>query len=188
MNYIEIVAAILGIASVYFIIKQKIWAFPLGIMMASLYIFVFYNAKLYSDMLLQIFYVFLQTWAWIQWSKGNNDGKLLVSWLDPKYQYLCLVLLVLGAYLLGTFMYKQTDAALPYIDASLTASSLVAQGLLTYKKIENWIIWIIADIVYVFVYMERQLPYTAALYAIFLLMAIAGLREWLQVWRKTNNN
>lgn len=180
MSYIELIAAALGLVSVWLTVKQNIWCFPVGIVMVILYAGVFYEAKLYSDMILQILYVILQVYGWYQWSKGKTDNSIAVSWLSNAQRFGCLAVGIVGSAVLGTFMYQQTDAAFPYIDASTTAMSLVAQGLMTYKKIENWILWITADIIYVFVYWERNLPVTAILYALFLIMASIGLYEWLK--------
>lgn len=179
MSSIELIAVLLGLISVGLTVRQHIACFPVGIVMVILYAYVFYGAKLYSDMLLQIIYVILQVWGWYQWTKGsNNNNALPVSWLNNPQRTASFLAIAITTLLLGTFMYRQTDAALPYIDASTTAISLAAQGMMTYKKIDNWILWIIADIVYVFVYIERSLPLTAALYAVFLVMAIVGLWTW----------
>jgi nicotinamide mononucleotide transporter len=180
MSLIELIAAALGLVSVWLTVRQNIWCFPIGIVMVALYAYVFYEAKLYSDMLLQLIYVVLQVWGWYQWKKGDEQQNLPITWLNNGQRLLALATVLLATAALGTFMFRQTDAAFPYIDASLTATSLVAQGLMTYKKIENWVLWIIADIVYVFVYWQRDLPITAVLYAIFLVMASVGLYEWIR--------
>jgi nicotinamide mononucleotide transporter len=184
MSLIELIAAALGLVSVWLTVRQNIWCFPIGIVMVTLYAYVFYDAKLYSDMLLQIIYVVLQVWGWYQWKKGDEQQNLPITWLNNGQRLLALATVLLATAALGTFMFRQTDAAFPYIDASLTATSLVAQGLMTYKKIENWVLWIIADIVYVFVYWQRDLPITAVLYAIFLVMASVGLYEWIRERRR----
>ncbi len=184
MSLIELIAAALGLVSVWFTVRQNIWCFPIGIVMVTLYAYVFYDAKLYSDMLLQLIYVVLQVWGWYQWKKGDEQQNLPITWLNNGQRLLALATVLLATAALGTFMFRQTDAAFPYIDASLTATSLVAQGLMTYKKIENWVLWIIADIVYVFVYWQRDLPITAVLYAIFLVMASVGLYEWIRERRR----
>ncbi len=184
MSLIELIAAALGLVSVWLTVRQNIWCFPIGIVMVTLYAYVFYDAKLYSDMLLQLIYVVLQVWGWYQWKKGDEQQNLPITWLNNGQRLLALATVLLATAALGTFMFRQTDAAFPYIDASLTATSLVAQGLMTYKKIENWVLWIIADIVYVFVYWQRDLPITAVLYAIFLVMASVGLYEWIRERRR----
>lgn len=178
MSNIELIAVLLGLISVGLTVRQHIACFPVGIVMVILYAYVFWGAKLYSDMLLQIIYVILQVWGWYQWTKGSNNNALPVSWLNNPQRAGSAVIIATTTLLLGTFMHRQTDAALPYIDASTTAISLAAQGMMTYKKIDNWILWIIADIIYVFVYIERNLPLTAALYAVFLVMAGIGLWTW----------
>lgn len=182
MSNIELFAALLGLVSVYLMTKQHILTFPTGIAMVILYIFVFYNAKLYSDMLLQVFFALMQLYGWYHWLHGKKqdekDEQIAVSRLSSQQWYLYGIGIAGLTTLLGYSMYSQTDASLPYIDAFTTALSVSAQIMLTGKKIENWLLWIIADIIYVAMYAYKMLYPTALLYGIFMCLAAQGYREW----------
>lgn len=179
MSPIEVAATIFGLVSVYLTIKQNIWCWPTGIIMVILYVFIFYDVKLYSDMGLQIFYIFIQIYGWYNWvygGKKKNDLKVtrLKNWQIPVW-----ILVMIGAtFGWGYFMNTYTDAALPYYDAFAVALSVVAQWFLTVKKLESWILWIIVDVVSVGIYIVKDLNLTAVLYGVFLILAINGFMEW----------
>ena len=130
-------------------------------------------------MLLQIFFAIMQAYGWYYWTKGKSGTeKIQVSYLTKKEIIFWCICLLLFSLFLGVIMKKFTNADLPYLDATTTAMSVIAQWLMTKKKIENWILWIIADVVYVFMYFYKQLYPTALLYLIFLALAAIGYTEW----------
>ena len=179
---IEQVAVAFGIVSVFLSVRQKILAWPTGIVNVLLYTIVFWDARLYADMGLQVVYALLSAYGWYQWLHGGaNRTELPVSRIAPRTAATLALLAVAFAATLGTFLSRTTDASLPWLDSSLTAASLAAQWMLTRKLLENWLVWIVADIVYVGMFIHKDLHLTAVLYAIFLLLAIMG---WLQ-WRRS---
>jgi nicotinamide mononucleotide transporter len=150
----------------------------------SLYVFIFYEAKLYSDMILHIIYIFVQILGWYSWMYGGKERsnlKVSVSGKDIPYWILTVFL---GTALWGYLMAWFTDAALPYYDAFTTVASLVAQWLMVKKKVESWHFWIIVDIVAIGVYWTKALYLTTGLYAIFLILSVIGLLEWRAAWRR----
>lgn len=161
-------------------IRQSLWCWPTGLLQVFLYIFIFYEAKLYSDVGLQVVYVGLQAYGWWSWLKGGprQDNDLPVTGLSDRARLGWSAVALVGAALLGGGMARWTDAALPVPDAFITSASLVAQGLLSRKKWESWLGWIAVDLVAVPVYAIKALYLTAALYAVFLVLAIQGLRQW----------
>ncbi|KAF1080742.1 MAG: hypothetical protein GQF41_3152 [Candidatus Rifleibacterium amylolyticum] len=188
MSPIEVVAVIAGFLCVYFTIKENIWCWPTGLLQVSLYIFVFYQAKLYSDVILHIVYVAMNIYGWYYWLHGGNLRKearitrLSVTWFSA-----CLVGSAAGTLLLGWFMASRTDAALPYADAFTTVFSLTAQWLLSRKKLENWHFWIAVDVVAIGVYFAKDLYLTGVLYIAFLFMATAGLLRWRSTFKTLSN-
>jgi len=180
MNWLELVAALLGVASVWMVVRRQIWAFPIGIVMVSLYAIVFYQAKFYADMALQGIYVVMQLQGWYIWSRSDRaaDDRILVRRLTPGHWLLTAVLTLAGTLAAGYFLQQHTDASLPYIDAFTTSVSLLAQWWMNTKYLENWLLWIAVDVVYLFQYSYKELYLTTGLYAVFLLLAIMGYREW----------
>ena len=152
---------------------------PVGLVSVLLYGWIFYGARLYSDALLQLVYAALQCYGWWQWSKAPMHARR-PQVRRPRGRDLAFAMLVgsVGAVALGNIMSRYTDAALPWLDATLTALSLVAQYWMARLYRVNWLLWIAVDLVYVGVYVVRHLPLTAALYAGFVVLAILGWRQW----------
>lgn len=185
MSTIEIIAAIFGLASVYFTVKENIWCWPTGLIMVALYIFIFYEAKLYSDAILQVIYIFMQIYGWYHWVYGGkNKNELPVIRLSKKATSLWLIVAVFGTAVWGYTMATYTDASFPYADSFIVVLSLIAQWFLATKNIESWVLWITVDVVALYVYFAKDLYYTTALYAIFLVLATKGLLEWRASFRK----
>lgn len=179
MSPIEVVAVIAGFLCVYFTIKENIWCWPTGLLQVTLYIFVFYQAKLYSDVILHVIYVAMNIYGWYFWLHGGRLRKeARITRLLPAWLAACIAGSVAGTLLLGWFMASRTDAALPYADAFTTVFSLTAQWLLSRKKLENWYFWIAVDVVAIGVYFAKDLYLTGVLYIAFLIMATVGLLRW----------
>ncbi|HFB66018.1 MAG TPA: nicotinamide riboside transporter PnuC [Aeromonadales bacterium] len=179
MSIIEAVAVIFGLAAVWLNVRQNIWGWPAGLVQVVLYIFVFYEAKLYSDLILSVIYIFLQLYGWYSWLYGGEKhSKLKVSCLSPSLISFWIVVCISGTLMWGYFMQNNTDAALPYPDAFTTVASLIAQYLMTRKKLESWILWVIVDVVAISVYFIKGLYLTTGLYSVFLIMSVFGYLLW----------
>ena len=179
MTPIEIVAVIFGFLCVYFTIKENIWCWPTGLVQVFLYIFIFYKAKLYSDTILHVIYVFMQFYGWYYWLHGGKEHKeALVTKLTQAWIVATLAIASFGTIGWGYFMASKTDAAMPYGDAFTTVASLVAQWLMSRKKLESWYYWIAVDIIAIGIYYAKGLYLTSGLYVCFLFMATAGLIRW----------
>lgn len=176
---VEYLAVALGLINVTLIIKRSIWNYPFGIVMVCLYAYIFYDYKLYSDSLLQIYFFFMQAYGWWYWAKGKADkGEVVVRRLPVSHYWIYGACLVGGVAFLGTIMDRFTDAAVPYPDATIAVLSLIAQFLMARRYLENWLFWIATDIIAVGVYWYKDLTPTAALYAVFLVLATIGFFEW----------
>src|SRR5258708_6986098 len=171
-NPYEAGGVVFGILSVWLTTRENVWCWPTGLVTVSLYIIVFGQAKLYADMGLQVVYVALCLYGWYEWLHGGpGQGALRVS-RTPRTAGLAIAL---GAALRG-----QPDAALPYLDSTTASFSLVAQWMQTRKWLETWVVWIAVDVVYVGMYVFKQLHPTAVLYAIYLALAVMGRRAWIK--------
>src|SRR5918999_797650 len=165
MDPIEVIAAVFGAASVYLSAHQNVWNWPLGIINVTLYIFVFYEAKLYADMGLQAVYIVLAAYGWWHWLHGGtNRGTLRVSRVPTREIILLTLAFVAGTATLATLLARLTDASLPLADSALTAASLVAQYMMTRKHVECWLVWLAADVAYVAVFIHQSLWPTVGLY------------------------
>lgn len=179
MTSIEIVAVVFGLAAVWLTVRQSIWCWPAGLVQVSLYIFVFYGAKLYSDMILHGIYVVMQIIGWYHWLHGGADRSALsVSSMGTGANIRWMLVAALGTAAWGLLMSTYTDAAFPYGDAFTTVGSLIAMWLQVRKVIESWGYWIAIDVVAIWIYYAKDLHWTAGLYLVFLGLCLVGLREW----------
>lgn len=179
MSALEIVAAIFGAVAVYLAARENIWSWPTAIINVSLYTIVFFQSRLYADMGLQVVYLALSVYGWYNWLHGGERRTTLhVTRAAPRLLLGLAALVAVGSYALGATLAAHTDAVLPYLDSALTVTSLAAQWLMTRKVLENWILWIAVDIVYVPMFITRNLPATAILYAVFLILAVLGFIGW----------
>jgi nicotinamide mononucleotide transporter len=171
-------AAAFGVVSVYLSTRQNIWSWPTAIVNVSLYTIVFYNGRLYGQMGLQTVYLVLSIYGWYQWLHGGAEKtELHVSRATRQLLAIVGVLNVVAWIVLAALL-RQTDAALPWLDALLTTTSLIAQWMMTRKILENWLLWIAVDVVYVPMFISQRLYATAMLYAAFLVLAVMGFVEW----------
>jgi nicotinamide mononucleotide transporter len=179
MNPLEIVAALFGVVSVFLSVKENIWSWPTAIVNVGLYIIIFFESKLYADTGLQVVYVVLNAYGWYHWLYGGkNRTELPVSRTSAKLGAFLVAIGTVSTLLIGTFLAKKTDAALPYVDAATTSTSLVAQWMMTRKLLENWIVWVVVDVVYIGMYIFKSLHVTAVLYLIFLILSAMGYVQW----------
>ena len=176
---LELVAAVVGAVSVWLSVRQNIWSWPTAIVNVVLYAIVFRDAKLYADMGLQVIYAVLSVYGWYEWLfGGENRSELQVSRTSLPLGALLVAIAGAGALALGLFLRQATDAALPFMDSLLSSTSLVAQWMMTRKKLENWLVWIAVDVLYVGMFVFKGLFLTAGLYAVFLALAVRGYLDW----------
>ncbi|NUN68701.1 MAG: nicotinamide mononucleotide transporter [Bacteroidetes bacterium] len=175
----EIVAVVLGLISVYLVTKENVWCYPLGIISVFLYIFIFYEVKLYADMGLQVFFIILQAYGWYEWLYGGAGRTELQVTRVPRSGWLWSALFVVaGTAALGATLHQLTDASLPYVDSFLAVLSMAAQWMMARKHLENWTLWIAVNIGSIGMYGVKGLYVTMVLYAVYLGLAVYGYREW----------
>ncbi|HLJ52474.1 MAG TPA: nicotinamide riboside transporter PnuC [Rhizomicrobium sp.] len=184
MSRIEIVAAILGVVNIILLVRRSIWNYPFGIAMVSLYGVVFFQARLYSDALLQVFFFVVQIYGWWVWYHARDSAGLVkVELMSARSRVIWLAVIGVATVAEGWYLANYTSDAAPWLDANTTAMSVVAQYLLSIRKIENWILWIVTDVVQIGLYYWKGLYPTTGLYILFLILSCVGLYEWLREWR-----
>jgi nicotinamide mononucleotide transporter len=179
MDPMELLGFATGGVCVWLAARENIWNWPIGLANNIFYLVVFWRAGLYADSGLQVFYFAIGVYGWWMWARGGLGHRELPATNIPAARsMLMLVVTVLSAALLYIGLRRYTNSTVPLGDAITTAMSLVAQYLLGRKWLENWLVWIAADVVYVGLYGYKHLYLTALLYAIFIAMCIAGYRTW----------
>jgi nicotinamide mononucleotide transporter len=178
---VESLAVALTLLCVWLTAEEHVLCWPAGILGSLLYVSLFYRTRLYSDVLLQVYFVVTSVYGWYAWTHGGGTpgAELAVSRLPAAAAALWLGAGVVATAWLGSFMRRYTRAALPYWDATIAVLSLVAQYLLARKVLESWVLWIAVDAMAIGVYLARRLRLTALLYAVLLALAVRGLVSWL---------
>ncbi|WP_230346724.1 nicotinamide riboside transporter PnuC [Methylobacillus methanolivorans] len=178
-SLLEIVSFALAIAMVLLNIRQSPWAWLFAIASAGLYAVVFYDARIYGDMLLQFVFIAVSLWGAYQWLFGGRDHQGVTVTRLSRRGWLLAAGSWVFVYASGALLlHHLTDSDVVHIDAFLTAGSLVAQCLLTRKILENWHMWILIDGLYIALYAYKHLYLTALLYGLFVVLAVLGLRAW----------
>jgi nicotinamide mononucleotide transporter len=178
LSWTEAVGALSGALCVWLIVKENVWNWPLGLVNNAFYFAIFYQSRLYADMLLQVFFFAIGVYGWWHWRFGDGEVKQLPVTRTARREWMLLAIAVPVATLAGTRALTAVHDAAPLMDALTTTLSLAAQTLMALKRIEHWWFWIAANALYIPLYVSRELPLTAILYALFLLMCLAGLRQW----------
>jgi nicotinamide mononucleotide transporter len=177
-SLLETSGVITGILCVYLAAKNNIWNWPIAIVSVLIYIFIFFEAKLYADTGLQVYFFMMNFYGWYFWSRKHERKKVPVTLITLKEIIISVAVIAVFTAGLGFFLYKGTDASFPFVDSFCTACSLVAQVFLARKVLENWLIWIFVDIIYVGVYIFKDLHLTAGMYALYIIIAAFGYFDW----------
>ncbi len=181
MGILEWTAAGLGLINIALLVFRSVWNYAFGIASVAIYILIFWESRLYAESGLQVFFVLAQLWGWYLWLKvgDEEDGGVPVRWLDWTSRAVWIAVTAAISINLGWVMHRFTNAAMPYADAAIAGASVAAQILLAYRRVENWVLWLLIDVAAVGLYINRGLYPTAGLYGGMLVMSLFGLREWV---------
>lgn len=179
MNWLEVVAAAFGVISVWLSTREHIASWPTALVNTGLYFIVLQRANLYANAWLQVFYFALSCYGWYAWKFGGDAHAGVQIARTPRRTAVVLVLIaIVATFVISWSLSAFTDSSMQWIDASTTAVSLVAQWMLTRKLRENWGVWAVVNVVYLWMYASQQMWATTVLYIAFLALAIHGWRSW----------
>ncbi len=178
-HWLEVIAVLLSIAGVWLTALEKIINWPINIIASAIYIYIFFNTGIYLDTGISLFYVVFSFYGWYQWLYGGkNKTEIAISNIDNKTIGMILLISIPVTVGLIEIMIHYTDSTVPYLDSITTVMSLAGTWMMAKKHIENWLVWILADSIYVAEYIIKGLYLTALLYFIFTLLALYGYIEW----------
>lgn len=183
VSWLELLALVLALWMVLCNLRVHALAWPLAMASSALYGVLFLHSKLYGEAGLQLVFIALAAWGWWQWlhGTGNTGQPLVVRWLAQR-QRLQVAAITLAAWrLLGLLLQRATDSDVPYLDALPTVGSIAGQMLLARKRVDNWPVWVAVNLVSVLLFAVKGLWLTAALYALFAVLALAGWRSWVRL-------
>lgn len=173
---LETIAAISALLYVVLASKQSYFCWPVSILSTVIYTILYFNVQLYLESVLQLFYLYLGVYGWINWKKHTIDNKV---WSDSlKNNILWILLLSILSIILAFLAEKYTNTSLPYFDAPVFVFSLYATYITVKKRLESWIFWIVIDLVSSYVYFIKELKVTSVLFFIYVVLAIYGYLEW----------
>ncbi len=178
MNLIELTGAVFGIFGVWLTVKENKWCFLVGIINVLITAYLVIELKLYADFLQQLVYFVLLIVGWINWNKNTNTEPLKISFLNIKQQLQVAIIFIAGSLTLYALLKNFTDAELPFWDSTGTTLCFIAQYLVAKKKIENWYLWLVANVIYIVIYYHKGMEYYSILSAIYFIQAVAGLILW----------
>lgn len=199
MDYLEIAGVAVGVIYLYLEYKASVWLWVASIAMPAIYLFVYYDAGLYADFGISVYYLLASVYGLICWlehrifrNKNREAEKTPRQDYSPglgitrtprrTYIALCIIFATLFV-LIGYILERFTDSTVPWADSFTTALSIVAMWMLARKYVEQWIVWIIADVACAALYVYKDLWFTGALYAAYAVIAVFGYRKWLTIMR-----
>ncbi len=178
MSFTEIIAVVFSLACIWLAVKKHVLNWPVGIIGVSAYLVLFYHERLYADMALQVVFIAQGFYGWYNWAGTNQVSDRDVSLLNG-FQRIIYSILIIGISIAWALLLKIfTNASTPYVDAFAATLSLIANWLMARKRIENWILWIIADLVYISLFWYKHLYLSSGIYVVFLGLSVKGLIDW----------
>jgi nicotinamide mononucleotide transporter len=182
---LEWLAVLTGFACVWLAARESLLNFPIAIVSCLLYILIYYQKALYADSGLQVMFIALSAYGWYEWLYGGrNQTPLAIAHTTAAEWGLGAGFIAVFTAGFGYYLAHHTDSSFPYLDSFTTGTSLVAQFLLMRKRLENWWLWLLVDVIYVPVLWVKELYPTSLLYALYLGLAAYGYWQWRQQWQK----
>ncbi|MFC3022239.1 nicotinamide riboside transporter PnuC [Vibrio zhugei] len=205
MSWIEAIGTLFGLLCIWFASKEKTINYPFGLLNVTLFAIIFYQIQLYGILLLQVFFFAANVYGWYAWTRTDDNGETLsVRWMTPSKQTVVAVLSVISIALMTMYIDRffallanftintmnvfgarltlptLSPDAFPFWDSTLTVLSIVAQILMTRKYVENWILWVVVNVISIGVYAAQGVYALAIEYVILLFIALNGTREWVK--------
>ena len=176
MTIIEIIAVFFAVLYVILAAKESLWCWLAAAISVILYIYICYTAQLYPETGLQIFYLAMALYGFIQWKKPKKEIAI-ISWPKQKH-FLIITINIIISFCLGYYFENYTESKLPYLDSATTIFSLSATYMVTKKILENWIYWIAIDLASIYLYYSRDLSLSAGLFAFYVVLSTIGFIQW----------
>ena len=181
-NLLEIVGVAVGAIYLWLEYRASIYLWIASIVMPAIYLVVFYGAGLYADTAINIYYLIIALYGFINWRRGNSDGQELKITHTSTREWIAMAAVYAVAQLVLSYvLVRFTDSDVPHLNAATAALSIVGMWMLARKWLEQWIVWIVVDIASAALYLYKGLEPTAILYTIYAIIAIFGYRKWLTI-------
>lgn len=186
---LEFVGLIIGLLYLYLEYKANIWLWPVGVIMPLVYIVIFYQSKFYADMGIYIYYFFVSIYGWYIWSKSlKQTDEILISHLPRRYLVKLATIFLITFAVIAFVLIRFTDSPVPYGDSFTTSLSILAMWMLAHKYIEQWLLWIVVNIVSTGLYFWKGLDTTAVLFIVYSIIPVFGYFKWKKMMVEQQQN
>lgn len=187
MFWLELIGAVVGLIYLWLEYRASVWLWAANIVMPAIYIFVYAESGFYADMGINIYYLVASIYGWLMWRYRGREERELPITRTPRHKVAPLVAVGVVSWALILFvLLRFTDSTVPYGDSFTTAASIVALYMLARKYVEQWLVWIVVDVVCCGLYLYKGLYPTAVLYGLYAVLAVFGYRRWLQMMNQTD--
>ncbi|MDG2072765.1 MAG: nicotinamide riboside transporter PnuC [Pseudomonadales bacterium] len=185
-SWLELVAVIFAIAYLVLAVRENILCWYAAFISTSIFLVIFWQVKLYMESGLQVYYLAMAIYGWYQWTRGGtkHTGIAITTW-SAKTHVSVLALVIAATIISGLLLQTNSDARLPYLDSFTTWASVVTTYMVAKKVLENWLYWLVIDSVAIYLYLDRELYFTALLFLAYIVIVIFGFYIWFQEYRKT---
>lgn len=185
MDWLELTGSIVGLLYLWLEYKASIYLWFVSIVMPAIYLVVYYRAGLYADFGINIYFMLASVYGWVVWMFGKarnrqDDGEGLVRFRMSLLPFAILVFVIMFM-LIGWVLIRFTDSTVPWLDSFTTAASIVGMWMLARKYVEQWLVWIVVDVVSSGLYIYKGLYFTSLLYLLYAVIAVYGYRNWLKM-------
>lgn len=179
----EVIAVTLALVYLVLAIRQNVWCWPAALLSASIYLFLMWQASLYLQSVLQLFYMAMACYGWRRWRRGIDDpARTIVSWRATQH-IVPLAIIITSGLALGTWMDRFSDAPFPFLDALVACGAVVTTWMVARKVLQNWHYWLIIDTVSLWLFVQQGLWLTAMLFFVYLVLVLVGYRAWRASFR-----
>ncbi|GGE95334.1 nicotinamide mononucleotide transporter [Chishuiella changwenlii] len=201
---LEIIATLFGIISVYFTYKRNIWVYPTTVISTFIFIYLFFSWGLYGETIINFYYTVMAIYGWILWQKNLEEDHIHVDvfWANKKEYFLASILFIASfLFILSIYYFRPVIqngfdwsyinqckfhySPIDFIDATVTATFLIGMWMMARRKIENWIFWIVGDIIMIPLMIYKGAVITSSQYAVLLVLSVIGLIDWIKVYKST---
>ncbi len=177
-SLLELAAVVLAVVYLILAVKQNIACWYAAFISTAIFLYIFWQVNLYMESGLQVFYLGMAIYGWFQWRKAQGEQKTLpVSTWPPHYHLAAIAFIGIATFISGTLL-ADTDQRLGYVDSFTTWGAVVTTFMVARKILENWIYWLVIDSVSIYLYLDRELYFTAILFMAYIVIILFGFRAW----------
>jgi nicotinamide mononucleotide transporter len=176
---LETLAVALGISYLLLAMRENSLCWYCAFFSTAIYVYIFGDVSLYMESALNVYYMGMAVYGWLQWQKGgaNHSGVEIVKW-TAKHHIICILVILIASVISGYLLSVNTDARLPYLDSFTTWASVLTTVMVARKVLENWLYWIVINSVSIYLYIDRDLDQTAAMFTLYLVLSVLGYVAW----------